>query len=381
MAKIKIPQGSDSSSKGRSRSLFTNTKLGSVGAGIRDLGNVVTEETTRALQKRKEIAEADYLSNSMANASADTAKLQKSLQEEFKDKPAGMADKFTEGYKSLTDKLVNNAPTKGSKAAAKRQLAANGINGFKQMFNRELQMTSDNAIATTQEHLSNIGDRAYNNPHNITALQSEVDNALLGVKNHVSAKEFKAIEEKSKLNMADNFINGLIETDVDSAIKAAESKDFENIVGPRMADSYKKAAETRKVRIENEALAEREKAAQEVKVDRQIGIFNGKTSQADLERDLQQGRYGKEEYLSLSKELERSLKTENSVATSIADVNRKIKSAIPFNTADSDTKKDLNRYFENIVEPTLTEENFDMNKVVGQRLALYEECMNAKKQG
>ena len=29
----------------------------------------------------------------------------------------------------------------------------------------------------------------------------------------------------------------------------------------------------------------------------------------------------------------------------------------------------------------LTEENFDMNKVVGQRLALYEECMNAKKQG
>ena len=360
MAKIKIKKGSSVSSTPSGRPLFTDTRLGSIGSGIKDLGNVLTGETVKALEKRNKILEQDYVNNSLIETSEQATRLQQEMVETRKD-PKGFADDFIEEYDVLTNEQIENAPSENAKAKLKNIYTQNRINNFKNAFNTENSLIADDILARSQANIDLISEGVFNDPSLLEANLRKLDLISESVDPILDEQNLAKFNNQAKLKIADRYISGMMNTDVDKAIRISESKKFKQLVGSRLASSYHESAKTQKQRINNEATRQRSEQKQSVKTDRQIGIFKGKITQAQLDKDLQEGLYDKGEYLSLSKELKNTLKSESSIATSVENVRSKLELNQPFDTSNAKVRKDLNRYFDNVVEPTLTSENYDQS--------------------
>lgn len=360
MGKINIGQGSSVSSSPSARALFTNTRVGSIGKGIRDLGNVLTSQTIGALDKRKKATEQDYLSNSLLDSSEQIKRFQ---QEEFETREdfKGFADDVTARYDEIIQEQLDNAPSEESRQKLKNIANQTKLNLFSNSFSVENKRIADHTLAKGQANIDLIAESAFDDPNSLRENLEKLDIVLEGIAPVLDDVNLAKFASQAKAKIVDRYFSGLMNTDIDKAIKVAGSDNFKNSVGSKMASAYEQSAIAQKKRINNESLRVREEQKQSVKVDRQIEIFEGKVTQAQLDKDLQDGLYDKGEYLSLSKELRNSLKTENSIANSIGEVKSKLELNQPFDTTDSKTRKNLDRYFEKVVQPTLTPENFDQS--------------------
>lgn len=360
MAKINIPRGKGVSSKPTGRPLFTNTRLGSIGDEIAELGTAITSETSKAIQRKNEVVETDYITNSLIDTSEKATRVRDEMaknREDFK----GFADDFIKEYDSIIDKQIENAPTEKAKSSLKRSYAQNRINNFKQAFDFENKRIADSILTKSEANIDLISDKVFEFPGSLEESLDQIDLITDNVSNVLDDSNLAKFEENAKNKIADRYITGLMNQDIDKAIKVSQSDSFKNLVGSRLAKSYEESARTQKTRIDNEALRVEQEDRTRVKVERQIGILKGQITQAQLDKDLQDGLYGNKEYLTLSKELRSALKTEGSVADSIEDVKMQLELGLPFDTTNAKVKKNLDRYFEKVVEPSLTSENYDQS--------------------
>ena len=90
-----------------------------------------------------------------------------------------------------------------------------------------------------------------------------------------------------------------------------------------------------------------------------MGIFKGTTSQLQLDEDFEKELYGTEEYINLSNKLRVKESKDLSDTSAISRVNERQQLGLPFDTSDSQTKKDLNTYFEKVVAPIIDNDNQD----------------------
>lgn len=359
MAKINIPQGSSVSSSPNGRSLFTDTRLGSIGNAVTQFGNVLTDETVKSIQKRNAILEQDYITNSVMDSSEKALRLKDEMLKTRVD-PKGLADDYMNNYDEMVQSQLDNAPSENAKSKLKGIYAQERVNNFKQMFDLENQQIADNSLAKAQVNIDNLAEQAYNNPDSLKHVIEQTKLVSESVDPFLDDANLQKFNEKAKLQIIDRSVNGLMNTNINRAIKLISSKEFREEVGSELADSYLKSAKDQQKRIVAEANRQKEIATQSVKVDRQIAIFNGEITQTQLDKDLKEGKYGKSEYLSLSKELRSTLKSEQSVSASIENVRSHIDNNRPLDTTNPSVKKDLDRYFERVIQPTLTKDNFDV---------------------
>lgn len=130
MAKINIPQGSSVSSSPNGRSLFTDTRLGSIGNAVTQFGNVLTDETVKSIQKRNAILEQDYITNSVMDSSEKALRLKDEMLKTRVD-PKGLADDYMNNYDEMVQSQLDNAPSENAKSKLKGIYAQERVNNFK----------------------------------------------------------------------------------------------------------------------------------------------------------------------------------------------------------------------------------------------------------
>jgi len=133
MPTIKIPRSTSVSSTSRGRALFTNTRMGSIGSAISELGSVLTDVTLDAMEKRNKVVETDYITTSLIDTSEKATRLEKSMLKGRKD-PKGFADEYIKNYDEIIKDQIDNAPTQNAKRVLKNTFTQNRINNFKRTF-------------------------------------------------------------------------------------------------------------------------------------------------------------------------------------------------------------------------------------------------------
>lgn len=350
MPKQQIPRSTSSSSTARRRALFTNTKMGSIGSSVTQLGSVLTDITVNAIEKRNKVVENDYITNALVDSAEKGTRLQKSMLETRPD-IKGFADDYIRDYDEIIKDKIDNAPTENAKRVLKNSLAQNRISNFKRAFDIENKQISDNILEKSHTNIEIIAERVFDNPElfqeNLGQIDMIVENASLVLDDSNLAK----FKEQAKLQIADRYIAGLMDKDIEKAKTIVGSDKFKNLVGSKLAKSYQNSVKVEENRITNEAKRNIQERREGVKVNREVGIFKEEVTQAQLDKDLDQGLYGNKEWLSLSKKLKESLNRQDSVAKSISNISGSLQSGQPFDTSSASVKKDLDRYYENVTIP------------------------------
>lgn len=256
MPKVNIPRSTGTSARSRGRALFTNTQLGSVGGAITQLGSVLTEETINAIKRRDKVVETDYITNALIDTSEESARLQKSMLESRPD-IKGFADDFIKDYDKLIKGKIDNAPTANAKRVLKNTFTSTRIDNFKRTFDIENKGIADNILAKSQANIELISERVFEDPASFKAALERIPLIKENVGQVLDQANTDKFIKEAELSIANGFMRGLIDRDVEEAEKALKSEGIRGILGFEQVNEYEKAIEGQKKVIENQIKIER----------------------------------------------------------------------------------------------------------------------------
>jgi hypothetical protein len=337
--------------------------------GLQAITDVTVDIAEDLIKKRQKAIDLDYVTNSTVKANEEVRRLKDTMVKEIED-PKGFSNDFIAEADKVYNKFLEDAPSDAARNSLKASFTGQKTAQFNNAFNIENKLIADNILSNSIENANILGNNLIDNPFEYEAAKAQFNESLEAAKEVLDPVAFKRLEEEGKSTLIDSRIRGLMNKDLASAEKLVNSDELKDELEPTDILKYRSAVEAEKERLQREFIKKANERKEAIQLDREFGIFKGEVTQLDLDNDLDQGLYGKEEYLKLSKKLEATLTKENTKVKRIGRVEARAAEGSPFDTTNAEVKKDLDTYFDEIVAPQLTPEN--QNEAIATFVEKYE---------
>lgn len=360
MPKITIDRSTSTNDPGRiSQRISQPGTLSPAGTSGQDKFRKIQEDIGFAIaDKQKKIVENNYLANARINASKRITEAKNKLLGEMED-PVGYANNLSSEMDSIYDELLRQAPTQESRAALQNVFAQQKIASYQQAVAQENKILSEKVLSDASNNIDQLAIDIFEEPQSFNTRLADIDSIVDSTTDVLSPIEQGKFKELSKKRLTDYYMKGLIDKDLGEAEVFANGEAIQSIFSPEEILKYRDAVERKKVQVVNELVKQRNQEQESLALNRELGIFRGEVSQLQLDEDLEKGNYGIQEYLSLSNKLRTTERTALNNRNVIESINARQEAGLPFDTSDSNVKKDLNTYFNEVVAPMITAENSD----------------------
>ncbi len=325
---------------------------------IIQLEKIRNETSIRVAQGQKKIVENNYLANSRVNANKQVIEARSSLLSELED-PVGFADNLDSELDKIYDEILKQAPTDASRAALQNVFAQKKMSSYQQAVATESKLLAEKVLNDASNNLDQIAIDIFEEPASFESRLKDIDAIVESTEDILSPIERDKFQQLAKKRLTDFYVKGLIDKSIGEAEIFVNSNAISDVFSADEVLKYRDAVERKKIQTSNELIKQGNQEEEAMVLNRELEIFKGSTSQLQLDEDFEKGLYGIKEYIGLSNKLRTKENTDSLISDSITRVNERQKLGIPFDTTDTQTKKDLNSYYENIVAPTLTKENVD----------------------
>lgn len=358
MAKITIEEGKTftPSSTGIGAIRQVGPVFSGQGEDISRLGQTVADIGIDLKQKRDQAINLDYVTDSTVKAQKEIRVLKDRMLKELED-PKGYSDNFMKGVDEIHNRFLENAPSDAAKRSLQASFTGQKTNQFANAFNTENKLITDNILSNAIENVNTIGINVFDNPETFQQSLNELELISEGTDEVLDPQAQKIFKEESKKTLVDSYIKGLMDKNLSQAEKLVNSDEVKGLLSPTEILKYRSAVEAEKDRLERETLRKVNEKKAAIQLDREFGIFKGTVNQLQLDEDLENGLYGKKEYLNLSRKLSAKNKKESSIDESIRSVSQAISSGLPLDTSDSKVRRDLDVYYDNVIASQVKKEN------------------------
>ena len=326
--------------------------------GLQAVTDVTVNIAEDVIRKRQKAIDLDYVTNSTVKANEEVRKLKERMLNEIED-PKDFSNKFMTEANKVYNRFEEDAPSEAARNSLKASNAGQRTSQFNNAFNIENKLIADNILSNSIENVNLLGNNLIDNPFEYAVAKKQFNESLDAAKEVLDPIAFKNLEEQGKDILIDSRIRGLMDKNLAEAERLVNSDELKGELEPTDILKYRSAVEAKKEELEREFITKANEKKEAVQLDREIGIFNNQVTQLDLDNDLDQSLYGKEEHLALSKQLRDSLAKEDKKTLAIQRVEVRRGEGIPFDTSLKRVRSDLDIYFDEIVNPTVTSENYE----------------------
>lgn len=326
-------------------------------SGLEKLGKNIQDIGEDLLRKEKQARTVTYVANSTVSATEASIGIEEELRNSLRETPETYSTQFTSRMSEVHQDLIAKAPTQEAANQLTNHFASKEIGIRLSSLKRQQGAVSDKLYTEGKNNITVLENRVFDRPEEFATIMEQRNQTVLASRAYLSPEEVEKFDKVSNKVLVEGYLKGLIQKDPSRATEVLDSDAFDGILSVNEKLKYSNAVEAETLKREQTNKKLESARRESITLDREVGIHLGEVAQIDLDNDLDADRYGKKEWLNLSKKLDTELAKQKSVTLSIEDIDKRQATGTPIDLTNKKNHKSLDNYFEGVIIPTITKEN------------------------